>query len=161
VGITVDDMDWQIINRLRIDARTSFRKIAREMGISTHTVIKRYENLRKEIHLSSGVTVDLKKIGFENMVIFMLTTSTPHNTQKTFNELIKVRNVIVVTKTIGDCDLLVVAVFTDFEQLFELERRISKISGVSKIEFTLSKSLPEWPIDPNLLYYASSQISSE
>jgi DNA-binding Lrp family transcriptional regulator len=161
VGITVDDIDWQIINRLRVDARTSFRRIARELGISTHTVIKRYEKLRKEIHLSSGVTVDLRKIGFENMVTFMITTSTAHNMQKTLNELTKVRNVIVATKTIGDCDLLVVAVFTDFEQLFELERRISRISGVSEIEFALSKSLPEWPIDPNLMYYASSQLSSE
>jgi len=157
----VDEIDWQIINRLRKNARTSFRKIAKEIGISTHTVTKRYKKMKKETHLCSGVTVDLKKIGFENMVTFMITTSTQHNTQKTLNELIKVQNVIVATKTIGDCDLLVVAVFTDFEQLFKLERKISKIPGVNEIEFTLSKSVPEWPIDPNLLYYASSQLSPE
>ena len=152
----MDKIDWQIINMLRIDARTSFRKIAKELGISTHTVTKRYQKLRKEIHLSCGVTVDLNKIGYNNMATFLITTAPQHNTQRILNVLTKVPNVIVATKTMGDYDLLVVAVFSDFEQLFKMERKISKIRGVSEIKLTLSKSIPEWPIDPNLLYYTSS-----
>ena len=121
----MDETDLFIIKRMTEDARVSFRKIAKELGISTHTVIKRYQKLRKEIHLSCGVTVDLNKIGYNNMATFLITTSPQHDTQRILNVLTKVPNVIVATKTMGDYDLLVVAVFSDFEQLFKMERKIS------------------------------------
>ena len=61
----MDETDSFIVEELKKDARTSFRKIARKLGVSPDTVINRYENLRAEgVIRGSTVVIDPKKIGY-------------------------------------------------------------------------------------------------
>jgi len=45
---TMDQLDLAIIEKLTADARMSFRKIAKDLGVSPDTVINRYQTLQKE-----------------------------------------------------------------------------------------------------------------
>ena len=60
----MDEIDTKIIEILSEDARTSFRKIAKELDRSPDTVINRYQRLREAGDIrGSTVVVEPGKIG--------------------------------------------------------------------------------------------------
>ena len=141
----MDETDATIIKLLTADARTSFRKIARELGVSPDTVISRYQALQEQgVIRGSTVVLDPKKIGYKGMAAFTIDTS-PTNviaTEASASEdssyiletLIKMPDIILATKTVGDHDMLAIAVIKDVEHLIETGGNIAKISGVKDLQ---------------------------
>lgn len=139
----MDEIDLSIIERLTEDARMSFRKIAKELGISPDTVINRYRSLQeKGVIRGSTVVIDPKKIGYHGMAVFLLDASPSHilatdatiDSSLILEKLIQMRNIILATKTVGDHDLLAIAVARDFEQLINIGSDIAKIPGVKDLK---------------------------
>src|SRR3990170_2837954 len=66
--IQIDETDRKIARILSRSARTPFKRIAEQLGISTKNVIQRYRRLRREKVLTlSSITVDLNKLGYNAM----------------------------------------------------------------------------------------------
>jgi len=140
----MDETDLAIINKLIEDARMSFRKIAKELGISPDTVINRYTALQeKGVIRGSTVVINPKKIGYQAMSVFMIdislthilaTEATPADSSLILDKLIQMRDIIVATKTVGDHDLLAIGVAIDFEHLIKVRNDIAKIPGVKDIQ---------------------------
>ena len=140
----MDETDLSIINKLTEDARMSFRKIAKELGISPDTVINRYVALQeKGVIRGSTVVINPKKIGYQAVAVFMIDISpthilankiTPADSSLILNKLIQMRNIIVATKTVGDHDLLAIGVAMDFEHLINVRNEIAKIPGVKDVQ---------------------------
>lgn len=140
----VDKTDLAIIDKLAKDARMSFRKIAKGLGISPDTVINRYAALQKDgVIRGSTVVINPKKIGYQAMAVFMIDTSpahilaneaTPADSSMILNKLIQMPNIIVATKTVGDHDLLAICVAIDFEHLIKVRNEIAKIPGVQDLQ---------------------------
>jgi len=140
----MDEKDLAIIDKLTEDARTSFRKIAKELGISPDTVINRYAVLQKEgVIRGSTIVINPKKIGYQAMAVFMIDTSpahilateaTPADLSLILDKLIQMPNIIVATKTVGDHDLLAISVAIDFEHLINVRNDIAKIPGVMDLQ---------------------------
>jgi len=140
----MDETDLFIIKKLTEGARMSFRKIAKDLGISPDTVINRYEALQeKGVIRGSTVVINPKKIGYQAMAVFMIDTSpahilaneaTPADSTMILEKLIQMRNIIVATKTVGDHDLLAVGVVMDFEHLTKVRDDIARIPGVTDLQ---------------------------
>jgi len=140
----MDEIDLAIINKLTEDARMSFRKIAKELGISPDTVINRYAALKeKRVIRGSTVVINPKKIGYQAMSVFMIDTSptqtlatqaAPADSSLILDKLIQMRDIIVAAKTVGDHDLLAIGVALDFEHLINVRNDIAKIPGVKDIQ---------------------------
>ena len=140
----MDETDLFIIKKLTEGARMSFRKIAKDLGISPDTVINRYEALQeKGVIRGSTVVINPKKIGYQAMAVFMIDTSpahilaneaTPADSTMILEKLIQMRNIIVATKTVGDHDLLAVGVVMDFEHLTKVRDNIARIPGVTDLQ---------------------------
>lgn len=139
----MDEIDLSIIRKLTEDARVSYRKIARELGISQDTVINRYRKLLEEgVILGSTVVIDPKRIGYQGMAVFLIDASPSHiiateatvDSSLILDRLIKMRNIIVATKTVGNHDLLAICVIQGFEHLIKLREDIAKIPGVKDIQ---------------------------
>lgn len=140
----MDETDLAVVNKLAKDARMSFRKIAKDLGVSPDTVINRYAALQeKGVIRGSTIIVNPKKIGYQAMAAFMIDTSpahilanesTPADSSQILDSLIKMRNIIVATKTVGDHDLLAIGVVLDFEHLTEVRNEIAKIPGVKDLQ---------------------------
>jgi len=148
----MDETDLVIIKRMTEDARVSFRKIAKELGVSPDTVISRYKALQeKGVIRGSTVVLDPKKIGYKGMAAFMVDTS-PTNiigteaTQPTVSSIlekvIKMPDIILATKTVGDHDMLAIAVIRDVEHLIATGSDIAKIPGVKdlRVSFWVEKA---------------------
>lgn len=148
----MDEHDLFIIERMTEDARVSFRKLAKELGVSPDTIISRYRALQeKGVIRGSTVVVNPKKIGYHGMAVFMIdlspthvlgTEAAPTESSLVLEKLIRMRNIIIATKTVGDCDLLAIGVARDFEHLIAMGGDIAKIPGVKdlRVSFWVEKA---------------------
>jgi Lrp/AsnC family transcriptional regulator for asnA, asnC and gidA len=142
----MDKTDLFIIKRMTEDARVSFRKIAMELGVSPDTVIARYRTLQeKGVIRGSTVVLDPKKIGYKGMSAFMIDTSPTQitatesplpKTSSILEKVIKMPNIILAAKTVGDHDLLAIAVIKDVEHLILTGNDIAKIPGVKDLHLS-------------------------
>ena len=148
----MDETDMHIIKRMTEDARVSFRKIAKELGVSPDTIINRYKTLQeKGVIRGSTVIINPKKIGYHGMAVFMIDASpahvpateiTPTESSLILEKLIQMRNIILATKTVGDHDLLAIGAARDFEHLIAIGADIAKIPGVKdlRVSFWVEKA---------------------
>ena len=141
----MDKTDLAIIEKLAEEARTSFRKIARDLGISTETVINRYKKLQeKNVIRGSTVVIDPNKIGYEAIVAFLIdvyhantaVAEVGAETSVILGKLIQMPNIIMATKTVGDHDLLAIGVIQNIRHLIKLGNDIAEIQGIKNIEIS-------------------------
>jgi DNA-binding Lrp family transcriptional regulator len=140
----MDKIDLAIIDKLTEDARMSFRKIARELGVSPDTVMHRYTALQKEGAIrGSTIVLDPQKIGYQAMAVFVIDTSPTHilprqnnppDSSMILDRLIHMPNIIVAAKSVGDHDLLAISVVMSFEHLIKVRDDIARIPGVKDLQ---------------------------
>lgn len=142
----MDAVERFILERLTEDARTSFRRIARDLDMSPDTVINRYRRMVAEgVIRGSTVVVDPRKLGYEGMAAFHIDASPPSSPGEQaskdsaliLDSLIKLPNVIVATRTVGDHDLLAIGVVFGVNHLMRLCEEIGKIPGVKDLQVSI------------------------
>jgi len=97
------------------DARTPFRQIAAALNVSPDTIIDRYNAIHeKGIVRGSTIVLNPKEIGYNAMAVFMIDISPAEDGKTQVDSLsiletvIKMKNIIVATKTVGDYDLMAI-----------------------------------------------------
>jgi DNA-binding Lrp family transcriptional regulator len=122
----------------------SFRKISRELDISPDTVMNRYAALRREGAIrGSTIILDPQKIGYEAMAVFVINTAPTHilprennppDSSMILDRLIRMPNIIVGAKSVGDHDLIAISVVMSFEHLLKVRDEIARIPGVKDLQ---------------------------
>ncbi|MGO8805659.1 MAG: Lrp/AsnC family transcriptional regulator [Candidatus Bathyarchaeia archaeon] len=144
--IMIDELDKQIVDKLTVNGRVSFSKIARELGLSTDTVVKRYHRLKEKGAIKISIQINPSKIGYTSILDFNIAFTTPGSVSSPLVEsLAKIQNVIIITKTSGDYDLQLSAMVRDMEESFDIQDEIARISGITKIEAGARKIPERWP----------------
>jgi DNA-binding Lrp family transcriptional regulator len=142
----IDEIDQKIANVLHHDGRASFSKIAKRVGLSTHTVIKRYERLKKNDTLKVSIQINPNKLGYSALLDLNVAFTTIRGFSIDIVDLLsKIPDVIIITKTSGDFDMQVTAMVRDLKQVFNIQEKIAQISGVTHIEASLRKAPDRWP----------------
>ena len=145
----MDNIDLCIIEALVKDARTSFRQIAKTLNITPDTIIARYRALQeKGVIRGTTIVLNPEKIGYSAMAVFMIDISPVENENQfdssiILETLIKMRNIIVASKTVGDHDLLAIGVIKDFNHLFFVRNEIAAIPGVKDMEISFWGKITE------------------
>jgi len=140
----MDEINGFIIDRMTGDARVSFRSLARELGVSPDTVIGRYRRMVDRGVIKGSTTVfDPQGLGYQGMAAFHIDTehASPGDgddkAQEILATLIKLPNIIVATRTVGDHDLLALGVIFSVDHLMELSREVGGISGVRDLQVSI------------------------
>jgi DNA-binding Lrp family transcriptional regulator len=141
----MDSTDATILGILSTNARIPFSTIAKQIGISTKTVICRYRKLRKDFVAYSTLALNLRKLGYAGYASYNIKVSSKSWVKDIFNQLIKVPNVVVALKLIGQYNINALAPFSSPEQLMQTHASISKISGIERIDQQIGDSLHVWP----------------
>ena len=141
----LDSIDVAIIKILAQDSRISFRKLAKKLGLSTKTVIKRFERLENVLAPHLTITLNLNKIGYTCNAVFCINISKKSDTNEAFEKIVRIPNVIMATRCMGQIDILAIAPFANFEKLFKLKQEIAKISGIKQMEILLNRTYDSWP----------------
>lgn len=142
---SIDKTDETILNELSRNARIPFSTIAKQIGISTKTVICRFKKLRKDWVLYTTLTIDLRKIGYSGYVSYNIKVSSKSWVNDVFNGIVKIPNVIAALKLIGPYDINIVAPFSSPQQLIKIHNSISEIPGVERIDQQIGDSMDIWP----------------
>lgn len=142
----LDETDKQIIDKLAMDGRESFRKIANELKISTDTVTRRYRNLKQHGIIKTSIQLNPEKLGYTAIAYIDLSFVPQLNAPSMVDTLAEIPDVIKIIKTSGNFDLRLFTLIRSLEHLFKLQNRITDIAGVTKIKTTLQEILPIWPV---------------
>jgi DNA-binding Lrp family transcriptional regulator len=128
----LDLIDRKIINILKTDARTSYRKIADEIG-KTEATVRRRVNAMIEEKIIKKFTIVLDDRSLDNPTKATIKIAPDLNKIKNIcEELGKIPEVTDIWRLSGDCGLFVRVEIPTIEDLDPLiEGQISAISGVS------------------------------
>lgn len=143
----LDAVDLAIIKELTNDARKSFRTISRNVGVSTQSVIRRYERLQKDVLPYSSITVNLEKLGYFCTALFLVKTSPFVNCDEVLYELSKMPNMIIAIRLFGNDDAFIAFPISKCEQIFDLKKQIGSVSGVVELKLVIDRALPSWPLN--------------
>ncbi len=144
--VTIDELDRQIVEKLTLNGRSSFTKVAKELSVSTDTIIKRYYRLIKNNAIKVSIQINPNLMGYAAMLDFNIAFTTSNGLTDTVVEsLAKIPDIIIITKTSGDFDLQVTAMIKDISQSFTVQDQISRICGITKIEASARKIPDKWP----------------
>jgi len=142
----IDSIDKQLIQKLTQNGRMSFSQISKEMKLATNTVVRRYNNLRKNGTMKVSIQVDPKKLGYCAILDFNVAFDSNSATSPSIVEsFTKIPDLIIITKTSGDYDLQLTTMIRDIDQMFRVQDEISKISSVTKFEVSARKIPEKWP----------------
>ncbi|PVX25317.1 MAG: hypothetical protein CW691_04875 [Candidatus Bathyarchaeum sp.] len=130
----MDKLDFEIMEKLLNNSRSSFRKIGKELGVSTDTIIRRYTKLKKTGIIKPTINVDINKLGYEARAWYMISLMSQIDLSSTIDEVTHIPDVRKVIKAVGDFDLLVIAPIRDLKHMFQIGEALTKIHGVIKIE---------------------------
>ena len=128
----IDLIDRNILNILKDDARTSYRKIADDIGKTEATVRRRVNRLIEEkIIKKFTIVLDEKKMDNPTKATIKIQPELIKIKEIT-KELIAIPEITDIYRLSGDCGLLIKVELASLEHLDPLtEDKISKIDGVT------------------------------
>ena len=125
-----DELEIQIISRLREDGRKSNRELARELGYSEATIRRRTQKLINDGHIKIVAIGDPYRLGYTIDVI-MGVQVTPGTVAEAARAFAALDNVRAVTITSGAHDLIVAALFRSNDEMLEfMSEALAQIPGI-------------------------------
>lgn len=132
--IKLDKIDIEILRTLQTEARTSFKEIANQCGVSTETIKNRYNTMEKKgIIRGTTIIIDPKKLDNKHVVIIGIQTIQPYSNQ-VLNMVKKIPGMCVVTRAMGHYDIEAVAIQKDIEQIGATKDTIEDFQQVKNVD---------------------------
>lgn len=142
----IDKIDRTIAKTLSNNARTPFRYIAKKLVLSTSTVIKRYQILKKEnLFLRSTLSIDLRKLGYKANARINFSIKSGKDASKVRKELMNIPNLIVLTKTLKINEMFAIIPIRNIEEFFKIKALFHSIIGLELIQIRLGPLPAQWP----------------
>jgi len=128
----LDKTDVKILKLLISNARLSYRQIAKNIGVSTNTVLTRIKNLQnKGIIKYYTAILDHEKLGYDLAAIIELTIS-KGKLIEVEKQIAKSKNVMGVYDVTGASDAMVLAKFKTRKELNKLIKTILSMEFVER-----------------------------
>lgn len=120
-NVRIDEIDLKIIRALQKDARTNFADIARDCGVSTDTISKRFRKMKKAGAIR-GTTILLnpKSFGYECVGSFGVDVSYPHLID-VVKSIQKIPEIIICATSMGKHDIFCIAVLKNVGRLSQVK----------------------------------------
>jgi len=142
----IDEIDLQIIEKLVSNGRQSFRKIARELKISTDTVSRRFRNLKQNGTIKATIQINPVKLGYYAQAYFSLEFVSQQSISDIVETLAKIPDLEKIIKTSGSFDVCLFALIRNIEQFIAIQDEIAAISGIRKIHAVVQKITYPLPV---------------
>ncbi|PVX26456.1 MAG: hypothetical protein CW691_01435 [Candidatus Bathyarchaeum sp.] len=135
----MDKLDNLIILELLDDCRKPFRKIAQKAGVSTPTIIKRYNELKKEgvIQLCC-IQVDVTKLGYKGTAHLLITNSGKITVNEVIKQIKEISGIVIASSAFGDFEGYAVLAFRDLQDLHDKVLQIKSLPNIHKVELSIA-----------------------
>ncbi|MDY6770586.1 MAG: Lrp/AsnC family transcriptional regulator [Candidatus Nanohaloarchaea archaeon] len=140
--MSLDDLDFQIIEQLTEDGRASLRNIAEQLDISPSTVSSRMRKLRHEGVIKGFQPVlDYSQMGFDLTAVVEVAVSTDMLAENE-HELQELPNVVSLYEVTGDHDVVMLCKFRDREEMNRLVKNVLSMHGVESTHTRVALTAP-------------------
>ena len=130
--MTIDETDKKILNVLLENSKLSYREIAKRVGVSVVTVLKRVKNLEKQKIINSYTTeLNYEKLGYDVHVILKMRIA-KGKLIDVENKIAKNPHVFAVYDITGDFDSIVIAKFKNRRSLDAFLKKIQSFDFVER-----------------------------
>lgn len=136
----VDEIDIQIIDKLSQNGRMPFSNLAKELGIATDTVIRRYRKLKKNGTVNPLIQIDPKRLGYNCQMETRIRLKSQRDSIATMNVLSEIPDIFFITATSGNYDLHVFAFIRDIEHLLKIQNQIISLPDFGKLDTQLTST---------------------
>ena len=132
----IDKLDRQILQVITHNARTPFKEVAEECGVSRAAVHQRVQKMFDNgVILGSGYRVNPKMLGYNLCVLIGITLEKGSMYQTVTKELEKIPEVVETQFTLGAYSMMVKVYARDDQDLMRiLNGQIQEINGVANTE---------------------------
>jgi len=119
--IEIDEIDVSIIRALQKDARANFADIARDCGVSTDTISKRFRRM-KRAGIIRGTTILLnpKSFGYDCVASIGIDVSYPH-LREVVQLIERLPEIVFRTTSMGKHDIFCIAVLRNVGRLSQVK----------------------------------------
>lgn len=133
----MDNLEEKIIQELAKDGRKPFRTIAKELGVSTQTIMRRYNEMKTNgTIVFSTITINLEKVGYVGTAHLLIKTKLGVGSARTVEQLSKTPNIITATRSIGAYEAYAVLAFRDVSDLYENILKVKKLPDVLTVDLS-------------------------
>jgi len=119
--VRIDDIDVNIIRALQKDARANFADIARDCGVSTDTISKRFRKMKRDgIIRGTTVLLNPKSFGYDCVASVGIDVSYPH-LREVVELILRMPEIVFCTTSMGRHDIFCIAVLKNVGRLSQLK----------------------------------------
>jgi Lrp/AsnC family leucine-responsive transcriptional regulator len=130
----MDEVDRRIIKLLTVDARLSYRDIAKRLGMSHANVSARIKRLeRGGVIRGYSVVVDPDAEGLYPLCL-RISAMSGHELSEIGRRIAEFPQVHVVMRVSGECEILALTLSADRQSALDLIAEINRIPGIKKAE---------------------------
>ena len=145
----MDKLDYLILSELLKDAEASFVDVAKKVNSTPYTVRRRYEKMKADGTIFGCIaSIDLSKLGYQGKATLLITLAPNSNRKETIEYVRNIRNVMVVTETMGPFDIMAIAPVTDLKSIRALVAEARKAPNVQRVKLACNSDV-SFPIGVN------------
>ena len=131
--VRIDQIDVNIIRALQKDARANFASIARDCGVSTDTISKRFRRMRKAgILRGTTILLNPKSFGYDCVASLGIDVSYPH-LREVVESIQRMPEIIFCTTSMGSHDIFCIAVLKNVGRLSQVKDLIKGHPAVREV----------------------------
>ena len=128
----MDETDIKILHQILSDGRSSYRKIAEQIGVSPPTVLNRIQKLEtNHVIKSYSAIVDHAKMGFDLTAVIEV-TAIKNKIIEVQRHISKFSNVCAVYDITGLTDLIIIAKFRNRSELSDFVKHDLSFSYIDR-----------------------------
>jgi Lrp/AsnC family transcriptional regulator for asnA, asnC and gidA len=132
-SVRIDEIDLNIIRALQKNARTSFASIAKDCGVSTDTISKRFRKMKKAgVIRGTTILLNPKSFGYECVGSLGVDVSYPH-LREVVESLRKLPEIVICTTSMGKHDIFCIAVLKNVGRLSQVKDLIKGHPAVREV----------------------------
>ncbi|AHH96717.1 Lrp/AsnC family transcriptional regulator [Kutzneria viridogrisea] len=138
--MSLDDLDWRLLEELQQDARTSFNELARRVGVSAPTVAQRVRRL-EETGVITGyrATVEPAAVGLDVQALVSMRCYGPRCITLQPERVADWPEILQIVRLTGDICSIVHVAATSVQ---ELTRVLERLWGYGETSSAMILSLP-------------------
>lgn len=131
--VRIDRIDVSILRALQKDARANFASIARDCGVSTDTISKRYRKMKKAgIIRGTTILLNPKSFGYDCVASLGIDVSQA-NLREVVEWIQRIPEMVFCTTSMGSYDIFCIAVLKNVGRLGEVKDLIKGHPMVTEV----------------------------
>ena len=135
----MDKIDQKIIQELNKNGRKPFRTIAKRIGISTQTITRRYNKMKKNGTIARLIiTLNPEKLGYIGTAYLFIKVNHASKISQVIEQLSKTPNLIRAVPTFGSYEIYAILAFRNMIRLNEDILKINELPNILNLDFSVA-----------------------